>query len=96
MNGLTPHIFDGISSAFAQLEANRDLWVGVLTFAGKHTTAGLDMPKFFGPTAQKNERADNHDEDRIDPFAINRRCKKPVVMAVQVWRRRTRRRAGRR
>lgn len=79
MNGMTPAMFDGIADALARLEADPALWVGVLCFAGKHTTAGLDMPKFFGPGAQKRESA----ADRIDAFSINRRCKKPVVMAVQ-------------
>jgi hypothetical protein len=44
-----------------------------------HTTAGLDMPKFFGPN---RERRDNPPDD-VDPFALRRRTMKPVVAAVQ-------------
>lgn len=79
MNGFTPHMFDALSDAMHMLEDDDQLWVGVLCFAGGHTTAGLDMPKFFGPGAQGREQ----DPDRIDPFALRRRCSKPVVMAVQ-------------
>ena len=56
MNGFTPSMFDGISTAYEELEGDDDLWVGVLTFAGPHTTAGLDLPKFFGPGADINTK----------------------------------------
>ena len=79
MNGFTPHMFDALSEAMEQLDQNPDLWVGVLTFVGKHTTAGLDLPKFFGPKAE----ARSSNDDRIDAFSLRRRCSKPVVMAVQ-------------
>ena len=61
------------------LDQEPDLWVGVITFAGKHATAGLDLPKFFGPNAE----ARSNNEGRIDPFSLRRRFSKPVVMAVQ-------------
>ncbi len=80
MNGFTPEMFDAISDAMATLEADDNLWVGVLTFEGKHTTAGLDLPKFFGPNASQR---DSGSDDRVDAFALRRRCTKPVVMAVQ-------------
>ena len=81
MNGFTPSMFDGISAAYEELEKDDDLWVGVLTFAGPHTTAGLDLPKFFGPGADRNSH--QQETDRPDAFALRRRCNKPVVMAVQ-------------
>ena len=85
MNGFTPYMFDEISKAFRVLESDPNLFVGVLCFEGKHTSAGLDMPKFFGPSASTNSsnNSNENDEDRVDAFSINRRCKKPVVMAVQ-------------
>ena len=52
MNGFTPSMFEGISAALEELEKDDDLWGGVLVFAGPHTTAGLDLPKFFGPGAE--------------------------------------------
>lgn len=81
MNGFTPEMFDGLADAMAELDQAPELWVGVLTFAGEHTTAGLDMPRFFG--GDSNARSAARDPDRIDPFSLRRRCRKPVVMAVQ-------------
>ena len=86
MNGFTPEMFDALSDAMTMLDEDSDLWAGVLTFAGPHTTAGLDLPRFAaafssegGNAAQDGTRPD----DRIDAFALRRRCRKPVVMAVQ-------------
>jgi enoyl-CoA hydratase/carnithine racemase len=53
--------------------------VAVLCAAGDHTTAGLDMPKFFGPSASPVEAP----ADAIDPFALRRRTLKPVIAVVQ-------------
>jgi len=83
MNGFTPMMFDGISKAFQELEDDPDLWVGLLFFAGEHTTAGLDLPKFFGPNAHMDEESDQDSNDRPDAFALRRICSKPIVMAVQ-------------
>ena len=63
-----------------RLDEDPDVRVGVLTFAGDHTTAGLDMPLFFGPDAgpQRIRRA-----EPVDPFGLRRRLTKPLVSAVQ-------------
>ena len=53
-----------------------------VTFEGNHTTAGLDLPKFAGSMARGRD-ADESPDDRPDPFALRRRCRKPLVMAVQ-------------
>ena len=79
-NSFTPEMFDALSAALGELDRDPDLWVGVLQFAGDHTTAGLDLPRFFGPGAEARGAPD---PDRIDPFSMNRRCGKPVVVAVQ-------------
>ncbi|NKB99091.1 MAG: crotonase/enoyl-CoA hydratase family protein [Pseudomonadales bacterium] len=79
MNGFTPSLFDQLADAMGELDNDPELWVGVIAFAGEHTTAGLDMPKFFGPNAESRTSG----EDQIDAFAMRRRCTKPVVMAVQ-------------
>ena len=81
MNGFTPEMFDDLANAMAELEDNENAWVGVLTFAGKHTTAGLDLPRFAG-SMQDGSRDTQHD-GRVDAFALRRRCSKPVVIAVQ-------------
>ncbi len=42
-----------LSAALTEPDEDPELWVGVLSAEGDHFTAGLDMPKFFGPTAEK-------------------------------------------
>lgn len=81
MNGFTPEMFDQLSDAMTELESDDRAWVGVLTFAGKHTTAGLDLPRFAG--SMKDGSRDRQMDERVDAFSIRRRCSKPVVMAVQ-------------
>jgi enoyl-CoA hydratase len=78
-NSFTPTLMMQLSDAFTQLDNTEDLWVGVLCAEGADFTAGLDMPKFFGPTAERvPEKPDN-----VDPFALKKRCRKPIVTAVQ-------------
>ena len=79
MNAFSPEMMEELSAAFTVLDRDDDLWVGVLCAEGKHFTAGLDMPKFFGPTAVKVDRPAGN----IDPFALENRCRKPVVSAIQ-------------
>ncbi len=81
MNGFTPEMFDGLADAMARLEDDDALWVGVISFAGKHTTAGLDLPRFAASFAGTSTRAAL--DERVDAFALRRRCTKPIVMAVQ-------------
>ncbi len=83
MNSFTPQMFDELSDAMTELEESDSAWVGVLTFKGKHTTAGLDLPKFAG-SMRDGSRDENAALDRrVDAFSIRRRCSKPVIMAVQ-------------
>jgi enoyl-CoA hydratase/carnithine racemase len=79
MNAFSPEMMEELSTAFTVLDRDDDLWVGVLCAEGKHFTAGLDMPKFFGPTATKIDRPAGN----IDPFGLSNRCRKPIVTAVQ-------------
>ena len=81
MNGFTPEMFDQLSDAMTELEGNDDAFVGVLTFEGKHTTAGLDLPRFAG--SMRDGSRDAQVDNPVDAFSIRRRCAKPVVMAVQ-------------
>jgi len=50
-NAFSPEMMEQLSDAFTLLENTAEYRVGVLTAAGDHFTAGLDMPKFFGPNA---------------------------------------------
>ncbi|MEM9623369.1 MAG: crotonase/enoyl-CoA hydratase family protein [Pseudomonadota bacterium] len=81
MNGFTPEMFDQLADAMTALESTPDAWVGVLCFAGPHTTAGLDLPRFAG--SMRDGSRDQQVDDRVDAFALRRRCTKPVLMAVQ-------------
>lgn len=83
MNGFTPEMFEGISGALEMLEQDNNLWVGVLCFAGKHSTAGLDLPRFFGANSVSGDESSESLDNRPDAFALRRRCTKPIVVAVQ-------------
>ena len=83
MNSFTPAMFDDLSRAFATLEDNSEAWVGVVRFAGKHTTAGLDLPKFASSMRDGSRDQPAEQQQQIDAFGISRRCAKPIVMAVQ-------------
>lgn len=78
-NAFSPEMRLELSEALTELDRDEDLWVGVLCAEGDHFTAGLDMPKFFGP----NATAKPLPEGNIDPFGLASRCRKPIVTAVQ-------------
>ena len=48
-NSFSPQMMAQISDAMTVLDRTEDYWVGVLCAEGPDFTAGLDMPKFFGP-----------------------------------------------
>lgn len=77
-NALSPKIMDELATALTRLDDDPDLFVGVLCFAGDHTTAGLDMPLFFG-----GEEREKPAVEQVDPFGLRRRLTKPLVAAVQ-------------
>lgn len=84
-NALTPKIMEEISAALTRLDEIPELFVGVLTFAGDHTTAGLEMPLFFAPEVQQ-EQAERHERfatTQVDPFGLGRRLRKPLITAIQ-------------
>ena len=51
-NAYTPAMLDRLAELLTDYENNDDLWVAIFCSVGEHTTAGLDMPRFFGPTAE--------------------------------------------
>jgi enoyl-CoA hydratase len=79
-NAFTPKMMGELGAALTRLDEDPDLFVGVLTFAGDHTTAGLEMPLFFGADAD-GPRTDG--DGSVDPFGLRRRRSKPLVTAVQ-------------
>jgi enoyl-CoA hydratase len=78
-NSFTPEMMAQFSNALTEFDRNDDFWVAVLYAEGDHFTAGLDMPKFFGPGATARPLP----ESNLDPFALRNRTVKPVVTAVQ-------------
>lgn len=80
MNGFTPELFDALRDALTRLDESDEFWVGVLSFAGPHTTAGLDLPRF---AASMRSDAPASVDERVDAFGMSRRVRKPLVMAVQ-------------
>ncbi|WP_188610909.1 crotonase/enoyl-CoA hydratase family protein [Chelatococcus reniformis] len=78
-NSFQPEMMAELSDALTLLDTDDELWIGVLCAAGDNFTAGLDMPKFFGPTAKRIESPPTN----IDPFGLRNQCRKPIVTAVQ-------------
>jgi enoyl-CoA hydratase/carnithine racemase len=78
-NAFVPEMMQQLSAALTELERDADLWVGVLCAVGDNFTAGLDMPKFFGPTATAKPLP----ADGVDPFGLANQMSKPIVTAVQ-------------
>jgi enoyl-CoA hydratase/carnithine racemase len=78
-NSFSPQMMAQLSDAITLLDRTEDYWVGVLCAEGPDFTAGLDMPKFFGPKAENTDLKPGN----IDVFALEGRCRKPIVTAVQ-------------
>jgi enoyl-CoA hydratase/carnithine racemase len=78
-NAFSPQMMLQLAEALTDLDRDEGLWVGVVCGEGDHFTAGLDMPKFFGPGVAPPQIPDDH----IDPFGLRNTCRKPVVTAVQ-------------
>jgi enoyl-CoA hydratase len=84
-NAFTPKIATELGDALTRLDEDPDLFVGVLTFAGEHTTAGLEMPLFFSEEARRDaaRRQAERASEPVDPFGLGRRLRKPRITAVQ-------------
>lgn len=81
-NGYTPTMAKQLLEAFKQLDENDDLFVGVLFGHGDHFTAGLDLPKWTGRMEHGGD-VEEGSEPRVDPMALGRACRKPIITAVQ-------------
>ena len=80
-NGFTPKMFTELADAYAELENNDQLWVGLLHAHGKHFTAGLDLPRFSGAMKAGEPVLPING---IDPFSLTAPFRaKPVVTAVK-------------
>jgi enoyl-CoA hydratase len=79
-NAFLPEMMAELSEALTLLDGDEALWTGVLCAAGDNFTAGLDMPKFFGPNTKPQPP---RPEGAVDPFGLTRQCRKPIITAVQ-------------
>lgn len=78
-NAFVPEMMQQLSAALTLLDRDPELWAGVICAEGAHFTAGLDMPKFFGPGASTRPTP----PENVDPFQLAKVCGKPIVTAVQ-------------
>jgi enoyl-CoA hydratase len=78
-NAFVPEMMHDLSEALTLLDRDPELWVGVLCAEGKHFTAGLDMPKFFGPGAASTQAPPGN----VDSLQLTKICRKPIITAVQ-------------
>jgi len=78
-NSFVPEMMSQLSAGLTLLDEDPELWVGVLCAEGEHFTAGLDMPKFFGPGASPQQTSSGS----VDAFQLSRSCRKPLITAVQ-------------
>lgn len=78
-NAFSPEMMRQLSDALTTLDRDDALWVGVICAAGDHFTAGLDMPRFFGPGATARPLPVGN----VDPLGLTGTCRKPIVTAVQ-------------
>lgn len=78
-NAFVPEMMSQLSEALTLLDGDPGLRAGVLCAEGAHFTAGLDMPKFFGPGATPRETPAGN----VDPFQLAKVCRKPLITAVQ-------------
>ncbi|MEO8800371.1 MAG: enoyl-CoA hydratase-related protein, partial [Polyangiaceae bacterium] len=80
-NGFTPKMLEELAKSYTELEANDEARVGVLTAAGAHFTAGLDLPKVVATMESNIRLFSGTYVDPCDNVAPLRH--KPVVCAVQ-------------
>ena len=74
-------LWDALCRAYAQLERDDELRVGVLYAKGDHFTGGLDLPQ-WGKAF--NSGAWTIVDDGIDPLGLTgRRVSKPIISAIQ-------------
>ncbi|MFH1980391.1 MAG: crotonase/enoyl-CoA hydratase family protein [Pseudomonadota bacterium] len=82
-NAFDVAMYRELAAAYGRLQADADLWCGVLYAHGEHFTAGLDLPQWAGSLGEG--RFPELPEGAIDPLGIYSEAmlSKPMVMAVQ-------------
>lgn len=81
-NALSPAMYRDLGLAYAELDEDPALRVGLLCAEGKHFTAGIELDR-WAPLLAGGDGFPLGD-GAIDPFALKgRRCRKPIVFAAQ-------------
>lgn len=80
-NAVTPGMLSQLSDAYARLDADPSLFVGLLHAHGDHFSAGIDLPQVAERRRQGHPLWDLG--SGIDPFGLlGPPCRKPVVIAL--------------
>src|SRR6267142_1274428 len=77
-NSFSPQMMFQMSDALTLLDKTDEYWVGVVCAEGADFTAGLDMPKFFGPKAENWDLRDG----TIDVFALANMCNETTTTDI--------------
>ncbi|CAM5338744.1 Enoyl-CoA hydratase/isomerase OS=Streptomyces glaucescens OX=1907 GN=SGLAU_15105 PE=3 SV=1 [Streptomyces glaucescens] len=81
-NAFTKDMLEELAAAYGLLEADDDLWCGVLFAHGDHFTGGLDMADVSDELASGRFPLP---EGGRDPWRLDGPWSKPVVAAAQGW-----------
>lgn len=82
-NAITPKMWRELSEVLTHLDDEPSLWVGVLGFAGRDATGGLDLSLFYDDANSSLAPGRVANPSLVDPFGIGRRLTKPLIVAVQ-------------
>ena len=80
-NAFDPPMFHELARALGELEADAELWCGVVFAHGDHFTGGIDLAQFAALFAGDGDPF-ALGEGEIDPFGLRNHLTKPLVMAV--------------
>lgn len=81
LNGFTPKMMRELAYAFTAFENQKEARCAVVSAAGPHFTAGLDLPKMAEAWSRGEE---THPADAVDMFDLRPPFRnKPVIYAVQ-------------
>jgi enoyl-CoA hydratase len=90
-NAMEPLMWTELREAMRWLDGTPEARVGVLSGAGKHFTAGIDLGMLAGMQAQIRDECDGRAREKLrrvildlqDTLSSIERCRKPVIAAIQ-------------